>query len=212
MNNIYINQINFEFEETPSYHDILLNSGEGTQTLVEIVQTVSHVYVNQINIEIPASDVVPVSHIYVNQINIEVPVAEVPTDTLTCTQHGEQTIEEVITGTPVPEPEVAVGGGAGQRIRVMGGRPWSEEDVYVTNSADVVISEEILVGELIEAYANNIPTTDARIRKPIYAKPRRVEILSFTPKPERTIAVQMEEPRINHRQKEEEELILLGII
>lgn len=192
MPNIYVNQVNFEFEETPSYHDILLNSGAGSQAIDE--------------------QRVTVAHIYVNQINIEVPVAEVAADTITNAGINTPTIEEIITGTPIPEPEVVVGGGAGQRIRVMGGRPWSEEDIYITNRAEVVIGEEILVGELIEAYANNVSTLDTRIRKPIYATPRRVEILSFTPRTERTIQVPMEEPKINTRQKEEEELILLGII
>ncbi len=192
MPNIYVNQINFEFEETPNYHDILLNSGSGTQSLAETIQTVAH--------------------IYVNQINLEVPVAEAQADTLTCTQHGEQTIEEVITGTPVPEPEPVVGGGAGQRIRVMGGRPWSEEDVYTTAYAEQFIGEEIYVSENVETYAYNIPETDGRIRKPIYAKPRAIEILSFSPVNERTIKIPIEEPKINTRQKEEEELLLLGII
>ncbi len=192
MSNIYVDQINFEFEETPNYHDILSTSSLNTHSLSETI--------------------VSQSYIYVDIVNLEVPVAEVPTDTLTCTQHGEQTIEEVITGTPVPEPEVAVGGGAGQRIRVMGGRPWSEEDVYVISKAEAIISEEILVGELIEAYANNVPTMDTRIRKPIYATPKKVEILSFTPRPDRTIQIPMEEPKTNTRQREEEELLLLGII
>ena len=192
MPNIFVNQINFEFEETPNYHDILLNSGSGSPTLAEVVQTIAH--------------------IYVNQINLEVPVAEAQADTLTCTQHGEQTIEEVITGTPVPEPEVVVGGGTGSRIQVMGGRPWSQEDIYVSNSAAHVIGEQILIGEIAEAYAYNTPEIETRIRRPIYAKPKRVEILSFSPTPDRTIIIPVEEPKINSRQKEEEELLLLGII
>jgi hypothetical protein len=196
MPNIYVNQINFEFEETPSYHDILTNSGSGSQTMGEVRQTIAH--------------------IYVNQVNIEVPVAEVPTDTLTNTGVNTPSIEEVIIGTPVPEPEVVVGGGAGQRIRVIGGRPRSEEDIYVINASAQGINEQILVGEIAEAYAYNNPDIQTKIRKPIYAQPRAIEILSFTPDTRKKFIVPveapLEEPKTNYRQKEEEELLLLGII
>lgn len=196
MPNIYVNQVNFEFEETPSYHDILLNSGAGSQTIDE--------------------QRVTVAHIYVNQINIEVPVAEVAADTITNAGINTPTIEEIITGTPIPEPEVVVGGGVGQRIRVMGGRPWSEEDVYVSNAATQLIGEEIFIGDIVETYANNIPDVETRVRRPIYARPRAIEVMSFTPTQDRTVVIpietSLEEPKINRRQKEEEELLLLGII
>lgn len=192
MPNIFVNHINFEFEETSSYHDILTNSGSGSQSLSE--------------------NIVSISRIYVNQIYLEVPVAEVPADTLTCVQHSEQTIEEVIAGTPVLEPEIAVGGGVGQRIRVMGGRPWSEEDVYVLNQATHFLGEEIFVDEIIETYANNKSDIQTKIRRPIYAKPRTVEILSFSPAKEKTIIIPLEETKTNSRHREEEELLLLGII
>jgi hypothetical protein len=198
MSYIYVDNINFEFEETPNYADILQNSGQGTQSLTE--------------------NIITVAYIYVDQINFEIPVAEVPTDVLTNTGLGTQTLEEVIEGTPVPEPEVVVGGGAGQRIRVMGGRPWSEEDIYVTNQATQLIGEEILIGELVEAYAYNTPAIDTKLRRPIYARPRTIEILSFSPDTKRTFVQKkvdqiVEEPqKINSRQKEEEELLLLGII
>lgn len=210
MPNIYINQINIEFEETPSYHDILTNSSSSDQSLVEEIQAVSHIYVNQINIEVPASEVP--AYIYVNQVNLEVPIAEVPSDTLTCTQHGEQTIEEIITGTPVPEPVPVVGGGAGQRIRVIGGRPWSEEDIYVISSSTQSISEEIFVEEIAQSYADNISSIQTKVRRPIYAKPRRIEILSFSPTKERTVTLPIDKTKINSRKREEEELLLLGII
>ncbi len=211
MPNIYVNQVNFEFEETPSYHDILRNSGSGAQTLVEIDQTIAHIYVNQINLEIPAVELVFTEFVTCSQTSTQ-SLSETEVGQETCSEHGTQTIEEVITGTPVPEPEVVVGGGTGSRIQVMGGRPWSQEDLYVSNSAAHAIGEQILIGEIAEAYAYNNPEIETRIRRPIYAKPKRVEVLSFSPTPERTIVIPIEEPKINSRQKEEEELLLLGII
>ena len=196
MPNIFVNQINFEFEETPNYYDILVNLGAGSQTIDEVRQTIAH--------------------IYVNQVNLEVPLSETAIETCTNTGNNTCTIEEVITGTPVPEPQPVVGGGAGQRIRVMGGRPWSEEDVYVTAKAEQLIGEEIFVGELAETYAYNTPQIDTRIRRPIYGKSRAIEIRSFVPRTERKVIIPvetpLEEPKVNSRQREEEELLLLGII
>jgi len=196
MPNIYVDQLNFEYEESGSYHDILANSALGTQLIGE--QRIS------------------VAHIYVDIVNLQIPVSETVGEILTNSELATHTIEEVITGTPAPEPEVVVGGGAGSRIRVMGGRPWSEEDIYVTNNAEQLIGEEIFVGDILETYAYNSTDIDTRIRRPIYAKTRSIQVLSFRPDTERKVILPveapLEEPKINHRQKDEEELLLLGII
>ena len=198
MPNIFVDQLNFEFEESNSFHDILLNSGAGTPSLSETVVSIAHIYVDILNLEIPVSAA----------------IADVCTNTGT----GTHTCDEEIIGTPIPEPEqpeVVVGGGTGGRIQVMGGRPWSEEDIYAKSSSMQLIGEQILIGELVEAYAYNDSDIDTKIRRPIYAKPRAVEILSFSPVSERTIVIPkepVEEPKINLRQKDEEELLLLGII
>ena len=194
MPNIYVDQLNFEFEESNTYADILSNLGLNTPRLVEQIVSNAHIYVDIVNLEVP--------------VNTNI-IADVCTNTGT----GTQTCDEEIIGTPVPAP---VGGGTADRIRVLGGRPWYKEDIYVTNSAQQLIGEEILIGEIAEAYAYNIPNIDATIRRPIYAKPKTIEILSFSPVNERTIVIPtpepVEEPKTNSRQKEEEELLLLGII
>lgn len=198
MSYIYVDNIGFEHILTSSFGDLPGNVGTNTPTLTE--------------------QIIHVAHIYVDCVNLEVPVAEVVSDIITNTGNNTPTIEEIIIGTPVPEPEPVVGGGAGQRIRVMGGRPWSEEDVYVINEAIQLIGEEILIGEIAEAYAYNVPAIDTKVRRPIYARPRTIEVLSFSPDKKRTFVHKTEEPLVeeppktNSRQKEEEELLLLGII
>ncbi len=192
MGHIYVNNINFEHEFSGSLHDILVNSGTSTQTLDEQIQFVAH--------------------IYVNNINLEVPVTELTAEILTCTQTSTQTIEEVITGTPVVEEEVAVGGGAGQRIRVIGGRPWLEETLTNGTLSAQAIGEEIFISETVECYTYNDGRIDTKVRRPIYKQPRKVEIMSFMPVNERTVVIPVEQPQINSRQREEEELLLLGII
>lgn len=215
MPNIYVNWLNFEFEETSSYHDILTNSGAGTHTLAETIETIAHIYVNQINLEVPAAELTFTEFLTNVQTSTQT-LSEAEAGQETCTEHGSQTIEEVITGTPVPEPEPVIGGGVSSTMEVMGGRPWAEEDIYVSNAATQLIGEEIFVGDILETYANNIPDIDTRIRRPVYAKPRAIEVMSFTPTKERTriipVETPLEEPKNNHRKKEEEELLLLGII
>lgn len=215
MPNIFVNWLNFEFEESASYHDILVSSGSGNQSIDEQRVTVAHIYVNQINIEVPAAELIFTEFVTCAQTSTQA-LSEAEAGQETCSEHGTQTIEEVIIGTPVPEPEPAIGGGVSSTMEVLGGRPWAEEDIYVSSTATQLIGEEIFVGDILEIYANNVPDIDTRIRRPVYAKPRAIEIMSFTPTKERTriipVEAPLEEPKINHRKKEEEELLLLGII
>lgn len=195
MNNIYVDYINFEFEESPNYHDILKNSGSGSQVLLE--------------------QVISPSFIYVDIVNLEIPVAErVFIDIVTCTQHSEQYIEEVIEGTPVPEPvvEVVTGGGGGQRIRVMGGRPWSEEDFYNYSQNTAVIEEYIGIAEEITVVAKISNGMETKVRKPIYAQPI-YDVRSYEPVEDIPVAIISQTSRFASRSiKDEEELMLLGII
>lgn len=195
MGYIYVDQISFEFEETPNYHDILKNSGSGSQTLLEQVISPSYIYVDIVNFEIPVADLVT--------INV-----------VTCTQHSEQYIEEVIEGTPVPEPvvEVVTGGGGGQRIRVMGGRPWSEEDLYNSAHNLVEIEEHIGIAEELIVVAHSSNDVHAKIRKPIYAR-EYYELRQYEPVEDVPVVVTPQAPRFSSRSiKDEEELMLLGII
>ena len=195
MGYIYVNQINFEHPLSGSLHDLPQNSGTNIPSLAEAIVTPSH--------------------IYVNIVNLEIPVGELNADVVVCTQLATHTIEEVIEGTPVVEPEVAVGGGAGQRIRVLGGLPWSKEKVVTSAVAQHFIGEEIFVNETVEAYSYNTSDLETKIRRPIYKQPRKVEIMHFTPTSERTVIIPIEvpeAPKINLREREEEELLLLGII
>lgn len=192
MSNIYVDKINFEFEESPNYHDILLSLGSGSQVLVESIQTVAH--------------------IYVNIINFEVPVAEVPSDVLTNLGNNIPSIEEVIEGTPVPEPEVVVGGGAGSTIRVMGGRPWSEEDLYNYSQNTAVIEEYIGIAEELTVVAKTSNGIETKVRRPIYAQPS-YDVRSYEPVEDVPVAVIPQTSRFTSRSiKDEEELMLLGII
>ena len=74
------------------------------------------------------------------------------------------------------------------------------------------LGEEIFVHEILETYAYNTQELDTKVRRPIYRKKQAVEVVSFTPPQPNTLVLPLEHPKINSRQKEEEELLLLGII
>lgn len=193
MSHIYVNSVSFEHELSSSFHDILLCQQTNTPSIGEVIHSNSHVYVNCVNLEIPAT--------------------AVPTETFTCVQTATHTILEEISGTPEPEPEApAFGGGVSQRPRVLGGRPWQEEKIKTYAIAEQFLEEQILVEEIAQTYAYNTSGLETLVRKPIYKQPRQVQIKTFTLAKDKSITISPEPYSPNGRQKEEEELLLLGII
>jgi len=212
---IHVSQLNFEYEESNSYHDILVNSGANTQSLVEEIVSVAHIYVSAINLEIPVgeanADVLTNNRLATHTL-LE---AEVASDVLTTVCVATHTLEEVIVEAPV-EPEVpvpVVGGGTGQRPRFLGGPPWERE--FLTNSSQnsQEIEEAIYVSDDLYVVAQMSHGIDAKIRKPIYKPVRQYEIVSYQLDDKEMVAVAPSEHGFTRRsKKEEEELILLGII
>ena len=193
MSHIYVNQVGFEYQESNSYHDILVNAGSGSHLLGE--------------------QIVSPSHIYVNWVNFELPVSAVNAEVIVNSGLGTHTLEESIAGTPVVEPEVAVGGGASQRIRVLGGRPYVKDVLTSVASNTDEITEETYIHEALEIYARGRHNIDATIRTPVYRKAREIEVRSFKLAKDRSIiSTAPIDVGMEQRQKQEEEMLLLGII
>lgn len=193
MSHIYVSQLSFEFSESNTYHDILVNSGTNIPSLGEAI--------------------VSPSHIYVSAINLELPLALVPTETVVNVGTGTQTLEEVIVEAPVPEQPPVIGGGVSQRPRVLGGRPYQKDSLTIYSQNKQEIEEVILVSEVLEVAAKTLNGIDTTVRKPIYSKIREVEIIPYAYAEEKiTVVPQSEQAFVRRGKKDEEELLLLGII
>lgn len=195
MSHIYVNHIAFEYEESSSFHDILVNSGTGTQSLVEQSLSNSHIYVNCINIEVPA----------VGQQTINV---------LTNIGTATHTIEESISGTPIPEEEEVVQtGGVSTSVQFFGGNPFVKEILTTVAHSENEIQETTHVVEEIIHRGITLNAVVAKVRKPVFKPARTVEILPYTIKADKNVVIDYSTPQFSSRsKKEEEELILLGII
>jgi hypothetical protein len=195
MSHIYVNHIAFEYEESSSFHDILVNSGSGTQSLLE--ETISN------------------SHIYVNCINIEVPkVGQETLNTLTNLGTATHTLEESIAGTPIPEEEVVVQtGGVSSTAQFFGGNPFLKEILTTVASNESEIQEATHVVEEVIHRSTTLNAVVAKVRKPVFKPIKTVEILPYTIKADNNVVIDYATPEFTSRtKKEEEELILLGII
>lgn len=195
MSHIYVNHIAFEYEESSSFHDILVNSGSGTQSIVEQAVSNSHIYVNCINIEVPT----------VGQQTINI---------LTNIGTATHTLEESISGTPVveEEPEVQTGG-VTTTAQFFGGNPYVKEILTSVAYCENEIEEATHVVEEVIHRSVTLNAVVAKVRKPVFKPARTVEILPYTIKADKNVVIDYSTPEFSSRsKKEEEELILLGII
>lgn len=193
MSHIYVNQLNFEYSKSNTYHDILINSGTNIPSLGETI--------------------VSPSHIYVSAINLELPLAAVPIETLVNVGNGTQTIEEVIVEAPTPEQPPVIGGGVSQRPRVLGGRPYDKDSLTNSSYNSQEIEELILVSEDILVVARTRNGVDTKLRKPIYSKIREIEIVPYAYASDKIVIVpQSEQVFVRRGKKDEEEMLLLGIL
>lgn len=193
MANIYVDQLSFEFEETPNYHDILSNSGSGSQTIGEVRQTLAHIYVDSVSLVIP----------------VGVSSAEI----ITNTGNGSQTIEEVITGTPVPVEPVPVPTGAPSGGTWFGGSPYIKEVLTLEASNKQEVDDQTYVTEEVVTTAYNLSGIQTTVRRPIYRKVRQTEILPYILQDDIKVTMVPPSELVPRRaKKEEEEMILLGII
>lgn len=194
MSHIYVNHVNFEYEESASYHDILVNSGSGAPSIVEEILTVAH--------------------IYVNAINLEIPLGAFPTDILTCNQLATHTLLEEISGTPIaPEPEVVQGGGvvSVDDLIYVGLPRRLPEFVGAHAQSYQDILEEILVAEEVTHVSTTSNSLQTKVRRPVYKRTREIEVLPYMLATDKRVYVATPLPE-SPSKREEEELLLLGII
>lgn len=192
MSNIYVNQVNFEHPESGVLHDILVNSGGNIPSLAEQIVTPSFIYVNIVNLEIPVTEL----------------AAEVITNTGTATH----TLLEAISGTPVVEEQARKGGGELVDDLIFVGSPVFKEILTSVGSSQQEFDEATYVYETALTSAQAESQIDALIRKPIYRKTRELEILPYTFARDGSSILTVNTPSTRRSKKEEEELILLGII
>lgn len=193
-NYIYVDQINLEYALTASFADLPINQGTNTPSIDETI--------------------VRVAHIYVDFVNLEVPITVVAAEIITNTGSGTQTILEEITGTPIPEPVIPIGGGVGQRIRSLGGRPYLTEELIVSANSVHEIEETVHVTEMVESVAITSNSLATVVRKPVYKKQTVMQVLNYRMAKDKSLILDPVEsvPIENTRKREEEELLLLGIM
>lgn len=196
---VRVTQLSFETPVTSEFADILTSSAESVQTIDENIVTVTTVVVTAISLEIPVSPVV--------------------VETITNTQQSDQEIDEAIVGTPPeqpsfsPAPAAFVGGGVTKR-----------ESPRNVAQSEQTIDEHIIVREDFVTSATSEQTIDTLIsekrvfesviRAPV-TEPSLTQPVKFDTIRERAEVVVSDQPetsRIKRRQKEEDELILLGVL
>lgn len=196
---IRVSQLSLETPVTSEIANILTSTSESIQTIDEVISSVSAVRVTAISLEIPLSQVV--------------------VETITNVGTSEQTILEEITGTPVVEQTA---GGAVPSAWV-GGASVNRESLISVSRSEQMIDE--LISEDIVTSATSIQNIETVVQeKRVFSTPPKVkktptiaelsEVVKFETTREREHVLVSDQPELveRRRQREEDELILLGVL
>lgn len=219
MVSIRLTQLNFETPVTQEFANILDNSAESSQTLSERITTVSVVRVNWLNLEIPVSLVTAESFVNSQESTqtLDETIVSPAHDVLDNIGTSDQTMLEAIVGTPPDVPNVgtvpsAFVGGAGQRREEL--VSVSESEQLVTEGireaiASASLSSQSIIGLIHEKRVFSTPVQSAPVSIPPTetVKFGRTEIV-----PEIVPLESTEMSAEKRRQREEDELVLLGIL
>ena len=196
--NVRVTQLSFETPVTNEFANVLDNVSQSQQTIDE--------------------QIISIAYIRVTALNLEVPVAVVAVESLTNVQQSVQEIDETIVGTPVPVVEP---GGVAPAAFVGAGAKINEElenvcycdhelDEYVYEEVVTIATSEQSLDTLIyEKTIYEVPRT----RRPLRPVTQKVpETVKFEGKQDSVVISERPISREKLRQKEEDELLLLGVL